>query len=95
MSRVSLPTTRFTLAEFDRLAEADAFGTERVELLNGRLHFRSERRPHMAAISKAAEAILKLKRPTDWVVIQGTLRIDRFNAPDPDLLWLTVPIDTP
>ncbi len=34
MSRVSLPTTRFTVDELFRLVEADALGTSRVELIN-------------------------------------------------------------
>ena len=31
----------------------------------------------------------------DWIVSQGTLTLSRYSAPDPDLLWLPVPVGTP
>jgi Uma2 family endonuclease len=96
MSRVTLPTTRFTVQEYFRMAEADVFGDARVELINGRIYrMAPQGSPHMVAISKAAEALFRVKSPTDWVIIQGTFRLDRFSAPDPDLLWLGVPKGTP
>jgi Uma2 family endonuclease len=49
----------------------------------------------MVAISKATETLLHVKLPNDWVIIQGTFRLDRLSAPDPDLLWLPVPQATP
>jgi Uma2 family endonuclease len=94
MSRVTLPTTRFTVDEFVRLVEADAFGTTRVELLNGRIYFMTQREAHMTAISKGGRALERIRKPTDWVVSQGTLRLDRYNAPDPDLMLLPVPENT-
>jgi Uma2 family endonuclease len=94
MSRVTLPTTRFTVDEFVRLVEADAFGTTRVELLNGRIYFMTQREAHMLAISKGGRALEKIRRSSDWVVSQGTLRLDRFSAPDPDLMLLPVPEGT-
>ena len=66
MSRVTLPHTRFTVDKFVRLVEADAFGTTRVELLNGRMHFfgpQSGR--HMAAVSKGAETVFAAPRRED------------------------------
>lgn len=95
MSRVTLPHTRFTVDEFVRLVEADAFGTTRVELLNGRMYFMTQKERHMAAMSKATKAFNRVCRPDDWVIFQGTLRLDRLSVPDPDVLWLPVPENTP
>lgn len=95
MSRVTLPTTRFTVDEFVRLVEADAFGTERVELLNGRMYFMTQRRPHLVAISKGMKALGPIVPDDHWLLCQGTMRFDRLSAPDPDFIWLPVPIDTP
>ena len=96
MGRVSLPTTRFTVDELFRLVEADALGTTRVELLNGRIYRRAPQAvPQMTAISRSSEALFRVARPSDWVVVQGTLILDRFSAPDPDLMLLPVPPGTP
>ena len=78
------------------MADADVFGTTRVELINGRIYRIAPRRnPHMVAISKSTQALSRAQGPNDWIIIQGTLQLDRFSAPDPDLLWLPVPIGTP
>ena len=95
MSRVTLPHTRFTVDEFVRLVDANAFGTTRVELLNGRMYFMTQKEPHVIAISKADDLIHRLKRRDDWLRVQGTYRLDQHSAPDPDLLWLACPIATP
>src|SRR4051812_19442674 len=83
MSRVTLPHTRFTVDEFVRLVEADAFGTTRVELLNGRMYFRTQREPHMTAMSNATEVFNRVRAPGELVIFQDTLRLDRLSAPDP------------
>lgn len=96
MNRVTLPTTRFTVDEFVRLVEADAFGTERVELLNGRIYVMPPQAvPHMTAITKGTAALARIATHGDWVVTQGTLALDRYSMPDPDLMLLPVPIGTP
>ena len=96
MSRVSLPTTRFTVDEFFRLVEADALGTTRVELINGRIYrMAPQGGPHMAAITRGNKVLSRVAGEKDWVVSQGTLTLSRYSAPDPDLLWLPVPIGTP
>ena len=96
MSRATLPTTRFTVDEVERLCAAAVFGDRRVELVNGRIYrMAPQRSPHMTAVSKTSEALLRLCPTDEWIVIQGTFRIDRFNAPDPDLMWLAVPKGSP
>lgn len=96
MGRVSLPTTRFTVDEFFRLVTADVLGTSRVELINGRI-YRGRRQtvPHMAAITVGHRALSRAAGPKEWVVLRGTLILSRYSAPDPDLLWLRVPVGTP
>jgi len=98
--RPTSPDVLFTVEEFVRMVEADVFGTTRVELLNGRVHWMSQNDPHLVAVSKGAEAIFRQKLPTDWLVIGGTLRLDRLgidlrSAPDPDLMWFDSPLGTP
>ena len=96
MSRVSLPTTRFTVDEFFRLVEADALGTSRVELINGRIYRTpAQGAPHMLGVTLGTKALLRVAGPRDWVVVRGTLTLSRYSAPDPDLLWLPVPLGTP
>ena len=96
MGRVTLPTTRFTVDELVRLVEADAFGTERVELINGRIYVMSPQAvPHMVAMSKTSEVLFRLREPSDWIVVGGTFKLDRYSAPEPDVLWLPVPPGTP
>jgi Uma2 family endonuclease len=37
----------------------------------------------------------KIASASEWCVAQGTLRLDRYSAPDPDVMWLPVPFATP
>src|SRR5436305_542815 len=95
MSRVSAPHIRFTVDEFFRLVEADALGTTRVELLNGRIYrMAPQATPHMASITKTTLAFGKHVPGNEWLITQGTLRLDRYNAPDPDVMWVPCPIGT-
>lgn len=96
MSRVTSPTTRFTYADFMRMVDADIFGTRRVELINGRVYRTpAQHDPHMSAVSGIIDALNAVKLPSDWVIVQGTLRLDTFSAPDPDFQWCPVRRGTP
>ena len=96
MARVSSPHTRFTVDELFKLVHADALGTSRVELLNGRIYrMAPQGGPHMVAVTRGAKALLHAASASDWVILQGTLILNRFSAPDPDLLWLPVAEGTP
>ena len=78
------------------MAKAGVFGNARVELINGRIYrIPAQGNPHMLAISRAAKALFREASATEWVIIQGTFGLDRFSAPDPDLLWLPVPEGAP
>jgi Uma2 family endonuclease len=95
MSRVSQPHVRFTVDEFFRLVEADALGTSRVELLNGRIYRMAPQAiPHLVAVSKGSRALGKVVPDHEWLIIQGTIKLDQFSAPDPDLMWLPCPQGT-
>jgi Uma2 family endonuclease len=54
----------------------------------------SQKNPHMLAITKgAAELGRHFPLPSYWLVIQGTLRLDEHNAPDPDFFIAPGPVD--
>lgn len=96
MTRVTSPRIKFTASEYEKMARAGVFGHRRAELINGRIYrMAPQRDPHMIAVSKTTEALLRAKAPSDWIIIQGTLRLDRLNEPDPDFMWFDVPMGTP
>ena len=96
MPSVTSPTTRFTAAEFERMCEAGIFGSRRVELINGRIYrMPAQLDPHMMSISKTNRALVAIVPETEWLVVQGTLRLDRNTTVDPDFMWLPVPLGTP
>jgi hypothetical protein len=62
-----------------RMVDADVFGTTRVELINGSVYRRpAQRDPHMIAVSKICKLLNRVSLDTDWIIIQGTLRLDAF-----------------
>jgi Uma2 family endonuclease len=79
------------------MAEAGLFDDRRVELLDGEvIEVPAQASPHRTAISKISRLLLNAFDPVkDWVVIQGTLRLSRFSAPDPDFHVFDVPTGTP
>ncbi|MFT3785288.1 MAG: Uma2 family endonuclease [Tepidisphaeraceae bacterium] len=96
MVRVTNPTTRFTVDEYFRMSEAGLFDGRRVELLNGRIYrMHAQATPHMAAVTAGIVQLQRIALPNDWVVVQGTLKLDKNSAPDPDLMLLPVPRGTP
>jgi Uma2 family endonuclease len=96
MSRVSAAHTRFTVPEFERMLDADLFGTERVELINGRVYrMPPQNDPHQFGISKVARAFFKRVPENESIFTPGTLRLDAFTVVDSDVLWVAAPIGTP
>lgn len=68
-----------------KMAEAGVFGTRKVELLQGRVfRMSAQAHPHRWCMSK--NRALNIRFPADKyrVVVQGTLLLSRFNAPDTD-----------
>jgi len=65
-------------------------------LINGRIYrIPAQGAPHMAAITLGNKALSRVAGPGDWIISQGTLTLNRYSAPDPDLLWMPVPLGTP
>ena len=96
MSHVTLPTTRFSVADFERMVEADVFGTERVELINGRVYrMPAQLDPHMMAIAKTNRALLAVVPQSEVLFVQGTIKLDPFTAVDPDFMWIAAAVGTP
>jgi Uma2 family endonuclease len=98
MAPLTSSTTRFTTAEYQKMADAGVFDLvdERVELINGRIYrMAPQLDPHIFAITKGAQTLFATRQPNELIMIQGTLRLDKYNAPDPDLQWYGVPIGTP
>jgi Uma2 family endonuclease len=94
--RVTSPKFRFTAREYEKMCDAGVFGDRRVELINGRIYrMAAQRDPHMIAISKTISALNRVVSASEWLIVQGTLRLDEFNEPDPDFLWVDAPIGTP
>lgn len=78
------------------MAEAGLLDDRRVELINGEIiHVAAQATPHRASVTKTSQALLAAFGAGDWVVIQGTLPLGTFSAPDPDFYVLDVPIGTP
>jgi Uma2 family endonuclease len=87
---------RWTVREYFRMAEAGLLDDRRVELINGEIiHVAAQATPHRASVTKTSQALLAAFGAGDWVVIQGTLPLGTFSAPDPDFYVLDVPIGTP
>ena len=88
---------RWTATDYLRMAEAGLLDDRRVELLNGEIiELPSQAYPHRLSISRTNRALSAAFPVTNyWVVIQGTLVLSRYNAPDPDFYVLDVPEGTP
>jgi Uma2 family endonuclease len=79
-----------------RMAEAGIFGSRKTELVRGRIKkMAAQNYPHRWAISKITDLLVAVKKPTDWLVIEGTLRLSDDSAPDPDFHLFDVPGGTP
>jgi Uma2 family endonuclease len=78
------------------MVDANVFRTWRVELIEGRIY--RGRRPSelgMAATSKTSRTLTPRIPNNEWLMIHGTIRLDRFTAPDPDFMWVPAAIGTP
>ena len=95
MPLVTSAKIRFTAREFERMLDADVFGTTRVELINGRVYRMTQKEAHVWAVSKGIRALNAIVPADEWLITQGTLRLDDRTMVDPDFLWLTCPMGTP
>ena len=88
---------RWTVTDYFRMAEAGLFDDRRVELINGEvIEVPAQATPHRAAVTNLSHLLLTaFPPPRMWVVIQGTLRLSRHDAPDPDLHVFDAAVNTP
>lgn len=87
---------RFTVDEYFRMSEAGVLDGKRVELIEGRIvRMHAQAHPHRWMVTRISRLFLNpFDRNKFWVVVQGTLTLGRFNAPDPDVHVFDVPEGT-
>ena len=97
MKTASAKRVRWTVTDYFRMAEAGLFTDRRVELLNGEIiEVPAQATAHRAAVTKGSALLLAaFPPPGNWVVIQGTLRLSRYDAPDPDFHVFDAPVGAP
>jgi Uma2 family endonuclease len=91
--RPSVPTAhRWTVDEYFRADEAGLFGSHRVELVEGELiDLPLQDDPHAWATSRLVGALVMLFPHPYWVKIRGTLRLNDYSAPEPDIAVMSGP----
>jgi len=77
------------------MVDADVFGTTRVELVNGRVYRMTQKQAHIWAVSKIVRLLTTIVPREEWLITQGTLRLDDRSMPDPDFVWLPCAMGTP
>jgi Uma2 family endonuclease len=89
-------TIRFTVDEYFKMSAAGVFDGKRTELIEGRIiPMHAQAHPHRWAVSMARHAFDKpFPRDKFWVVVQSTLALGRYGAPDPDIHVFAVPEGT-
>jgi Uma2 family endonuclease len=87
---------RWTVKDYFRMSRVGLLDGRRAELLNGELiQMPAQATPHMASISKTAPLLFQAFGAGRWVVVQGTLVLSKFYAPEPDFHVFDAPIGTP
>src|SRR5215210_5448052 len=87
---------RWTVTDYFRMAEAGLFDDRRVELINGEvIEVPAQAHAHRLSVSRTNRQLTTFFPPSAyWVVIQGTVVLSRYNAPDPDFHVFDVPEGT-
>jgi Uma2 family endonuclease len=90
------PNVRFTVDEYFRMSDAGVFDGRRVELIEGRIvRVHAQAHPHRWSVSKANWAFRRrFPAKQFWILVQSTLPLGRFGAPDPDIHAFAVPEGT-
>jgi Uma2 family endonuclease len=88
---------RWSVKRYFRLTELGFFGDQRVELLNGEIiRMPAQAQAHRLAITRITRLLVPAFDPAHYtLVIQGTLPLPRFSAPDPDFHVFDAPEGTP
>ena len=90
------PRIRFTVDEYFRMSDAGVFDGKRVELIEGRIvRMHAQAHQHRWTVTLASSLFHRLfLAKSFWVVVQGTLPLGRYGAPDPDIHIFDVPAGT-
>lgn len=96
MSQIAANSVRFTLSEYLGMSNAGIFGDRRTELVEGRIRkIAPQLDRHMWAVSKITRLLVHATTPKDTLIVEGTLYLDDWNAPEPDFHLFDVPVGTP
>ncbi|HEX5000424.1 MAG TPA: Uma2 family endonuclease [Terriglobia bacterium] len=81
---------RFTTEDYHRMGDAGILRSgDRVELIDGEIVAMSPiGNPHNAAVDRATRAMVRAAGDTAIVRVQGSVLLDRFNEPQPDIVLL-------
>lgn len=87
---VAAPRRRFTADDYQRMGEAGILGkADRVELLDGEIVAMTSIGPrHGASVDRVARALILSLGESAIVRVQGSVRLDAFNEPEPDIVVL-------
>lgn len=95
MKLASGKRVRWNTDDYLRMDAAGLFNGRRVELIEGEvIAMAAQATPHRAAVTKISKLLLDGFTSGDWVVIQGTLLLPPYGAPDPDFHVFDVPVGT-
>lgn len=86
---------RFTVNDYHRMVDAGILGEgDRVELIRGEvLQMSPIGPPHNGAILRANHALSRMVGERALVSVQGAIRLDQYNEPQPDLCLLRLAPD--
>jgi Uma2 family endonuclease len=92
---VEIARRRFDVDEYHRMAEAGILSTgDRVELIDGEIVAMTPiGARHNAAVNRANQALGRAVGDQAIVQIQGSIRLGRFNEPEPDVALLRPRVD--
>ena len=87
---VAVSRRRFTVDDYQRMGEAGILRAEdRVELIDGEIVTKMTIGPrHHAGVDRATRAFVMTAGEAAIVRVQGAVRLDLYNAPEPDLMLL-------
>jgi Uma2 family endonuclease len=87
---VAVSRRRFTADEYQRMGQVGILSREdRVELIDGEIVAKMTIGPrHAACVDRATRAFVTTARDAAIVRVQGSVRLDFFTEPEPDLVLL-------
>lgn len=87
---VEVTKRRFTADEYLRMSETGILSpTDRVELIEGEIvTVSAQGPPHRAAVARATRTMILTLGDRAQVHVQGPVRLNLFNMPEPDLVLL-------